>query len=158
MRIICLYHSDLFRISEIIKEEFKVVEFDIKSTDIEIAKFGYRSWHHLIRIKEHGTKECECPDFHNFLAEIQLRTIIMHIWAAIEYEISFKKDIPIFDRMIRRFSIISALLEMIDEQFDQLREEQNQIVDSFRYQPRIRFKKLDLIFKNFQKILDAYFP
>ena len=157
LRVICFYYSDLFRISKIIKDEFKVLESDIKGSNIEIAEFGYRSWHYIIRVKEEGINRKTYLDFHNFRAEIQLRTIIMHTWAAIQHEISFKKEYPVSDNVLRRFSIISALLEMIDEQFDQLREDQSQYMDSLTFKP-LNFEKLDFTFRNFQKILDAYFP
>ena len=158
LRIICFYYSDLFRINQRIKDEFDVLEFDIKSTDIDIAKFAYRSWHYILKFKEEWINELEDTTHSDFRAEIQLRTISMHTWAEIEHEISYKQDIPTSDIMKRHLSKISALLEMVDEQFDQIREERAQYLDSLRFQPRVDFKTLELSFENFQKLLDAYYP
>jgi len=162
LRIICYYYSDLFRINQLIQDEFgeQIQEFDTKipSSELEIVKFGYRSWHYLLKLEEEWIKDIGCEAYSNFRAEIQVCTSIMDAWGTIEHELSYKKDIPISDNMKRRFARISALLEMVDEQFDKLREEKRQYLDSRTFKSRDGFEKLELTFENFQKMLNAYFP
>ncbi|MHA2157138.1 MAG: GTP pyrophosphokinase [Candidatus Hodarchaeales archaeon] len=161
LRIICYYYSDLLRINQLIKEEFpknQLLEIDIKISDIDVMKFSYRSWHYLVKFNEEWLKEIGDKTYSNFRAEIQLRTSIMHTWAEVEHDIFYKQDIPISDGIKRRLSRISALLEMVDEQFDRLREEKRQHLDSLTFKPRVDIENLELTFENFQQLLDIYYP
>ncbi|MCK4848505.1 MAG: hypothetical protein KAT16_05750 [Candidatus Heimdallarchaeota archaeon] len=162
LRIICYYYSDLFRISQLIRDEFKnqILDFDAKMprTEKEIVQFGYRSWHYLLKFNDEWIKDIVNEGQYNFRAEIQIRTSIMDAWGSVEHALAYKKDIPISSGMKRRFARISALLEMVDEQFDQLREEKEQYLDSRTFKSHIDFDNQELTFENFQKLLDTFFP
>jgi len=162
LRIICYYHSDLYKISKLIQDEFKklILEFDTKlpSTEMEMVKFGYRSWHYLLKFNDEWIKDIAYKGRYIFRAEIQIRTTIMDAWGFVEHQLAYKKEIPISDRMKRRFGRISALLEMVDEQFDQLREEKERYLNSRTFKSHVDFREQELNFENFKNFLDSFFP
>lgn len=62
--------------------------------------------------------------------EIQSRTILMHAWASINHKLSYKKDADIPQDFKRSLYRLSALIEIADQQFDILRNEQDEYIDS----------------------------
>ena len=54
-------------------------------------------------------------------AEIQIRSILQHAWAEIEHDLGYKSKHAIPLPIRRRFSRLSGLLELADQEFDGLR-------------------------------------
>lgn len=80
IRIVCAFRSDVYLIRDLIvqNEDYKIVE---EKDYIKNAKpNGYRSYHMII--KNEG-----------FFIELQLRTISMDTWAALEHQIKYKKKV-----------------------------------------------------------------
>lgn len=80
IRIVCAFRSDVYLIRDLIvqNEDFTIVE---EKDYIKNAKpNGYRSYHMII--KNEG-----------FFIELQLRTISMDTWAALEHQIKYKKNV-----------------------------------------------------------------
>lgn len=80
MRIVCGFLSDVYVVRDHIAADpnFEVVE---ERDYIRHAKpNGYRSYHMILRSKE------------GFYAEVQLRTISMDTWAALEHHLQYKKS------------------------------------------------------------------
>ncbi len=80
-RVVCSFLDDVYAIEERLKniEGFRVVE---EKDYIRHAKEnGYRSFHLILRVDEAA------------YAEIQLRTISMDTWAALEHKLRYKKNI-----------------------------------------------------------------
>lgn len=79
-RIVCAFVDDVYRIKDYLKESgrFEVIE---EKDYIRHAKpNGYRSYHMILKIRG------------MYYAEIQLRTISMDTWAALEHHMKYKKD------------------------------------------------------------------
>lgn len=80
-RIVCAFRDDVFTIRDRLVEmpDCEVVE---EKDYIRHAKpNGYRSYHMIMRFRG------------RFYAEIQLRTISMDTWAALEHHLKYKKEI-----------------------------------------------------------------
>ena len=124
IRVICFYHSDLERIEKVILEEFDVLESIDKTANIEPDRFGYRSNHYIVKIKKEWASAPNYRGLENYKAEIQVRTILMHAWADIEHKLSYKKQEQIPTEFRRKLYQLSALLEIADSQFQNLKNEQ----------------------------------
>lgn len=88
VRIVCAFLSDVYAIRDHIAADpaFKVIE---ERDYIKHAKpNGYRSYHMILRSKR------------GYYAEIQLRTISMDTWAALEHHLHYKKDFMGNQRLI----------------------------------------------------------
>ncbi len=81
VRIVCAFVDDVYDIKDYLKNSGRY-EFIEEKDYIRHAKpNGYRSYHIIIRIDG------------RFYAEIQLRTISMDTWAALEHHLKYKKNI-----------------------------------------------------------------
>ena len=60
---------------------------------------GYRSYHMILRTCD-GRAPAGCGDTDGFYVEVQLRTISMDTWAALEHHLKYKKEAPVNERLI----------------------------------------------------------
>lgn len=126
MRIICFFPSDIEKICNVINEEFNVHHSEDKS-DKEIDKFGYRSYHFVVSVKDEWQSTPNFRNLKDVKAEIQVRTILMHAWADIEHKLQYKKKEHIPKEIQRKFYQLSALFELADEQFEILRDKKEEV-------------------------------
>ncbi|MNJ50543.1 GTP pyrophosphokinase YwaC [compost metagenome] len=62
-------------------------------------------------------------------AEIQIRTMLMHAWAAISHKLLYKKEDDAPTQVKRQLNRLSALIELADEQFDSIKGIKTTITD-----------------------------
>lgn len=85
VRVVCSFLDDVYKIADWLKAR---PEFEIVETKDYIAypkPNGYRSLHLVLAFP--------FSDDQNILAEIQLRTIAIDSWAALEHQLKYKKNI-----------------------------------------------------------------
>lgn len=81
IRIVCAFLSDVYLIRDYLKA-FSDLEIVEEKDYIRVAKpNGYRSLHMILRTQS------------GYFAEIQLRTISMDTWAALEHHMKYKKTL-----------------------------------------------------------------
>ncbi len=88
IRIVCAFIDDVYEIRDYIStfEDCEIVE---EKDYIKHAKSnGYRSYHMILKVKG------------MFYVEIQLRTISMDTWAALEHHLKYKKNISTDQELI----------------------------------------------------------
>ncbi len=81
IRIVCAFIKDVYAIKEFICRLDDVEIIEEKDYISHVKPNGYRSYHMILRYK------------HKVYAEIQLRTISMDTWAALEHHLKYKKQI-----------------------------------------------------------------
>jgi putative GTP pyrophosphokinase len=161
IRIICYYHSDVDKIAKIIKPEFEVLENQDKEELLEDDQFGYRSTHFIVRIKKGWLQAPNYRGLENLKAEIQVRTVLMHAWAEIQHKLAYKKDAHIPKQFKRQFSLLSAMLEGADNQFEELKDKittYRQEVVEFAQGDSVDGEDIELNLDSLQAFLDATFP
>jgi len=161
VRIICYYPSDLDKISALINREFKVIESVDKADLLEPDKFGYRSLHLIVTIKDEWLNAPNYRELNNMKAEVQVRSILMHAWADIEQKLAYKKKEYVPQKFRRDLARISALLEEADEHLDFLRQEREDYIEtliSSEAKESGRFDVTqDMSLDSLQAFLDFYF-
>lgn len=117
IRIITYYIEDVYKIGKLVKNEFNIdlANSVDKSEVLDPDKFGYLSNHYIISLKESRGKLTEWKNFKNLKAEIQVRTILQHAWAAIDHKLRYKTIIEIPNNLKRKLFRLSAILELADE-------------------------------------------
>jgi putative GTP pyrophosphokinase len=159
IRIICYYQSDVEKISEILRNEFEVVENQDKEKLLKEDQFGYRSTHFIVKIKNDWLKAPNYRQLENLKAEIQIRTVLMHAWAEIEHKLVYKNEKQAPSQFRRKLSRISAKLEEADEQFEELRlaitDYKEEVTESFE---KNEYEGVELNLDSLQAFLDKYFP
>jgi putative GTP pyrophosphokinase len=112
--VIVYYPSDVRAVGMLIDREFEVdwENTNRQGEDDPPDRFGYRSDHYIVRLPAREGWE----RFSGLRAEIQVRTVMQHAWAAVDHRIRYKAgDLP--RDLTRRLFRLSALLELADEQF-----------------------------------------
>lgn len=122
VRVICYYNEDLEVIGKIIKEQFNVVSYSNKSQELDDDQFGYASNHYVVKLKSEWLQAPNYRGLNNLKIEIQVRTILMHAWAAISHKLLYKKNDDVPKEFKRKLNRLSALIELADEQFDDIKK------------------------------------
>lgn len=92
------------------------------SQQLKPTEFGYRSIHYIVKFKPgvFPTKEIdvEIPEeVFDLKAEIQVRTVLEHVWADIAHSMSYKGAFKIPDKWERELAGLAAILEGADSSF-----------------------------------------
>ena len=114
LRVITFYIDDIAKVSSAIERLFEVdwANSVDKRKLHEIDSFGYMSLHYI----------CTVADF-PYRFEIQLRTVLQHAWANMNHDTGYKSGVEIPKHYLRSLSRLAGILELVDEQFSQIRSE-----------------------------------
>jgi putative GTP pyrophosphokinase len=124
LRIVCLFHTDLEILGDIIRKEFDIFEEDNKVDNSELDIFGYMSLHYKAKLKvESGSQGLNSIQETPF--EIQVRTIAQDAWASISHYLDYKQESCLPDQLRRDFHALSGLFYVADTHFSMLRNEQS---------------------------------
>ena len=86
VRVICSFVEDVYQIAKWLQERNEIQIMEKKDYIAYPKPNGYRSLHLIIRFAT--------DDLKGITAEIQLRTISLHFWAAFEHQIKYKHNVP----------------------------------------------------------------
>lgn len=131
IRVITYYHDDVYRVEEMIRNNFIVdPENSIdKAKSMEYDRFGYLSLHYVVQLGEKFYNRKEYREYRGIKFEIQIRTIFQDAWAEIEHDLGYKNEKGIPDRVRRDFSRLAGLLELADKEFQSIRDSINNYED-----------------------------
>lgn len=134
VRIVLYYQDDVERVGELIKREFEVLEVE-RSHQIDKYspdQFGYLSVHHIVRLSVARSGLMEWKSAAGLRAEVQVRTVLQHSWAAISHALQYKRegDVPISLR--RKLFRLAGLFELADEEFMELRDARARLAEESR--------------------------
>jgi len=131
IRIVLYYLDDVTKVGKLIKKEFSVIEevVEHQSDNYLPDQFGYLSLHYVVHINNARKKLPEWKAFKDFHAEIQVRTVLQHSWAAVSHALQYKRegDVPLDLR--RRLFRLAGLFELADEEFIQIRNANREIIE-----------------------------
>ena len=121
-RIITYLTADRERVIALIKEHFVVDEVNSvdKDLDLDPDRFGYQSTHLIVSYKDDRLILPEFRRYSGLKAEIQVRTVLQHTWAALDWKLRYKSRNDAPRELRRRLFRISALLEAADDEFSYL--------------------------------------
>jgi len=124
-RLILYFADDIDRVVGLIRSEFSVDESNSvdKSTLLAPDQVGYKSVHLIIRLSDERAKLTEYLRWKDRPAEVQIRTVLQHAWAAIEHGMQYKASGDVPSEFRRRLYLAAGSLELVDEHFIRLRKE-----------------------------------
>jgi ppGpp synthetase/RelA/SpoT-type nucleotidyltranferase len=122
IRIVTNVLSDVDSVCKIIEESFDVDKENSidKSKALDPDRFGYLSIHYVVKLSGNRYSLKEYADFKDLKAEIQIRTVLQHAWAAISHKLVYKSSNEVPRELRRKLYRVSALLEEADGSFDTL--------------------------------------
>ena len=99
MRVVCAFRSDVYLVRDHLASlpGFEIVEE--KDYIRNVKPNGYRSLHIIMRTND-GRAPVGCGETQGFYVEVQLRTISMDTWAALEHHMKYKKATPANEKLI----------------------------------------------------------
>jgi putative GTP pyrophosphokinase len=153
-RIILLFKKDLERVKKIISENFKVLKEEDTESRLGDDQFGYRSFHYQVKLKPEWVLVPSLSGLAEIVAEIQVRTVAQHIWAAASHELQYKKEASVPNAVKRSINRVSALLETVDLEFERLLDERQKYISSINVENTDQQLNVDLL----AKYLDENLP
>ena len=128
VRIVCLYKEEMKDVTQIIKNEFEVLESENKVEGLGSDKMGYQGIHHIVQFKS----KLSGPRYDKLIGlkcEIQVRTILEDAWAKISHHLVYKHEDSIHLPIKRKLNNVMSLFEIAQIVFDLLNNEINKYSD-----------------------------
>ena len=122
VRVVCLYEDELEKVAQILRARFTVIDVTDKVAAVESteASFGYKGLHLDLKLNAEQRDLPEHAAHAQLPFELQVRTIIQDAWSVLDHKIKYKKSIP--GELKRRINVLSALFELADREFRQVRD------------------------------------
>ena len=123
LRIVLHYLEDVNAVGKLVEREFRVDKSrsSDKANSLRPHEFGYRSVHYVVLLKSPRLQLVEWKPFVGLKAEIQVRTVLQHAWAAVSRTLEYTHENDVPSKLRRRLFRLSGLFEIADEEFSALR-------------------------------------
>lgn len=120
IRVICSFPRDVYLLADALLSQDDVTLIKKKDYIQNPKPNGYRSLHLIVSVPIFLLHEKR-----SMKVEIQLRTIAMDSWAALEHQLKYKKDNEFTEEMAKDLFLCSQLSAELDKRMDNLREQVN---------------------------------
>jgi ppGpp synthetase/RelA/SpoT-type nucleotidyltranferase len=125
VRLIVLFRRDLGRTCDLVEQLFRAQGRRDKSTDLSVEQFGYQSIHLFARPPSNWLAIPSFSPFRHLEAEVQVRTLAQHMWAAASHKLQYKQEEAVPAEIRRAVHRVSALLETVDLEFERVLAERD---------------------------------
>lgn len=154
IRLILLFKRDLDRCRKLIEENLEIIEQEDTASRLDESQFGYQSYHYVIKLPTEWLSIPTLKDFTEYQAEIQIRTIAQHIWAAASHTLQYKQEDNVPKTLRRSIYRVSALLETVDLEFERVLSKRENYIKELKPEARDETLNVDIL----KEILDSYLP
>ena len=154
LRLILLFRRDLKKTHDLISEKFTVLSHEDTAERLDVAQFGYQSFHYVIELPESWLEVPSFADFGKLKAEIQTRTLAQHMWAAASHKLQYKQEQSAPEPVRRSINRVSALLETVDLEFERVLHERERYLGEL--DPREKESPLNV--DSIARVLDELLP
>jgi putative GTP pyrophosphokinase len=154
LRLILLFRRDVAKVCDLLSNTFDVVTFEDASQRLTETQFGYQSLHYVVRLPRGWLSVPTLQDLGNLKAEVQVRTLTQHIWAAASHKFQYKHEESVPRPVRRAIHRVSALLETVDLEFERVLSERESYLSAVGTQDGEADLNVDLL----AKILDELLP
>jgi putative GTP pyrophosphokinase len=153
LRVICYLRQDKKIVSGLLHDNFKVIKSEDKSLDLGPDKIGYNAIHLDAMFKEDRANLPEHQRYKGLKFEIQITTILQHIYAQIGHDLLYKPNNVLPYEIQDSINKTSAELEGLDEKFERIMWD----VDDYRKDLNVPIDEPSLrkyLLRNFGDIID----
>lgn len=117
IRVVCLYSDDVYKIAELLKQQKDFILIKEKDYIKNPKKSGYQSLHLILDIPLIYKDTTQLQR-----VEIQIRTVAMDFWAAVDNQICYKKDPEDMKKAEDELKNYSTVISTMDKQMLELRK------------------------------------
>lgn len=153
-RLIFLFKRDVPKVRELIEVNFKKVKMYDTQERLQDDQFGYTSIHYVVELNESWLKVPIFSQMKDLKVEIQVRTVAQHIWAAASHILQYKKETSVPPPIRRAIYRVSALLEIVDLEFDRVLEQREEYRTGIDVSDATETLNVDIL----EKLLDSLLP
>jgi ppGpp synthetase/RelA/SpoT-type nucleotidyltranferase len=135
IRIICLYEDQIEMVSEVLKQRFKIIDVTDKISAVESTEdsFGYKGLHMDLALNDQMSSLPKYQQYADYPFEVQIRSLIQDAWSVLDHKIKYKKSIP--NDLKRRINVLSALFELADREFKEIRNSTTELIQQATVAP-----------------------
>jgi putative GTP pyrophosphokinase len=118
-----LYEDEVEQIAEKVREHFEVLGETNKIQEVKSKEdyLGYQALHLDLKLNQQRLDLVEYKLCKDFQFELQIRTAIQDAWSTLDHKMKYKKTLPL--NIKRRINILSALFEVADREFLEIKKE-----------------------------------
>lgn len=120
IRVVCSFAQDVYTLAEAFLKQDDIELIEVKDYIKNPKPNGYRSLHLIVAVPIFLVSEKRI-----MRAEIQLRTIAMDSWAALEHQLMYKKEKEVSGNMSEELFCCAQLSAELDKKMDALRNKMN---------------------------------
>lgn len=155
LRLILLFERDVQKACQLLAEPFNIVDQEDTSERLGDNQFGYSSVHYTVTLGRDWAHIPSLRTLARFLVEVQVRSVAQHIWASASHVLQYKKQQDIPSPLRRAINRVSALLEIVDQEFERVLQARDAYTQKVRQEldPTAELN-VDLL----QHILDKHLP
>lgn len=130
LRVIAYYREDVPVICELLTKEFGIDEANSRDASEHLSddRFGYLSVHYVAEVSQSRSVLSEWKRFEGLRAEFQVRSVMQHAWSALDHRLRYKTADDVPRELRRQLFALSALLELADKEFSDLRRATAELV------------------------------
>lgn len=123
VRIITLFENDIDTILDLLEDTFEICEIvDKRKKELKNRiEFGYNSLHIVVKFTDSRCQLVEYQKYQDIRFEIQIRTVLQHAWAEVEHGLGYKSHYEPPMSVKRKLYRLAATLEILDEEFENIR-------------------------------------
>ena len=128
IRIVCLYEDQIPVLSEVLQRHFKILDVTDKISSVESTEdsFGYKGLHMDLALNDEMSSLPKYMQYVDRSFEVQIRSLIQDAWSVLDHKIKYKKSIPV--DLKRRINVLSALFELADREFKEIRNATTELI------------------------------
>lgn len=135
IRIVCLYEDQIALLSAMLQQHFNILDITDKISSVESTEdsFGYKGLHMDLALNDEMACLPKYLPYADNSFEVQIRSLIQDAWSVLDHKIKYKKSIPI--DLKRRINILSALFELADREFKEIRNATTELMQQEKVTP-----------------------
>jgi hypothetical protein len=105
----------------VLQRHFKILDITDKISALESTEdsFGYKGLHLDLALSDQMASQPKNLPYQDFAFEVQIRSLVQDAWSVLDHKIKYKKAIPV--DLKRRITVLSALFELADREFQEIR-------------------------------------
>lgn len=123
VRVIAPTRAEVIAIKRWIEEHFEISWQDSGDTSTRLGpvSFGYGSMHYIVSVQPEVPLGVDIPEkIYGLKAEIQVRTMLQHVWATQAHRLTYKRDLILPPFWEREFAMLAAELENAENAMERM--------------------------------------
>ena len=135
IRIVCLYEDQIEVVSDVLQRHFKTIDVTDKIAAVEKTEdsFGYKGLHMDLSLNDQMRNSQKYKQYADYPFEVQIRSLVQDAWSVLDHKIKYKKSIP--NDLKRRINLLSALFELADREFKEIRNATKELMQKATAEP-----------------------